>query len=129
MTIADRIRIRRNELNLSQAELALRAGYSDRTAISKFENAGNDITMKQVKRIAQALNVSSAYLMGWSESPDKEAEDLIKDAYVEQQINSEKIEKAKALYNQYESLSPEKQAQFENFLKFLLSEPDLPHLH
>lgn len=67
MTIADRIREKRNELNYSQTELAYKAGYNDKTAISKFENAGNDITMKQVKRIAKALGVTSAYLMGWEE--------------------------------------------------------------
>lgn len=65
MTIADRIRSARNELQLSQTELAGRAGYCDKTRISKIENAGNDISMKQIKRIAVALGVSTNYLMGW----------------------------------------------------------------
>lgn len=67
MTIADRIRNKRNELNLSQSDLAVRANYCDKTRISKIENSGNDISMKQVKRIAAALGVSTAYLMGWEE--------------------------------------------------------------
>lgn len=70
MTIADRIRIKRTELEYSQAQLAFKAGYSDKTAISKFENAGDDITMKQVKRIAKALGVTTSYLMGWEETKE-----------------------------------------------------------
>lgn len=70
MTVADRIKIRRNELNLSQAELAKKANYSDKTAISKLENAGNDITMKQLRRIAIALDTTVEYLMGWDNETD-----------------------------------------------------------
>ena len=65
MTIGDRIKEKRKELHLSQEALAKLAGYSDKSAISKFEHSGDDISMKQVKRVAQALGVSSAYLMGW----------------------------------------------------------------
>lgn len=72
MNIGDRIRLQRTRLDISQTELAKRAGYSDRTAISKFENAGDDITMKQVKRVAKALGVSTEYLMGWQEEPTPE---------------------------------------------------------
>lgn len=65
MTVADRIKNKRIELNLSQEELAKKAGYNDKTAISKLEHAGNNITLKQVKRIAPALEVTPEYLMGW----------------------------------------------------------------
>jgi len=67
MTIGERIKEKRKELNLSQEDLAKKAGYKDKTAISKFEHKGNDITMKQVKRVASALGVSASYLMGWEE--------------------------------------------------------------
>ena len=67
MTVADRIRHKRTELNMSQDELAKKAKYSDKTRISKLENSGDEISMKQVKRVAEALGVSSAYLMGWED--------------------------------------------------------------
>lgn len=67
MTIGDRIRIKRTELNLSQAELAIIAGYSDKTAISKLEHAGDDISMKQIKRVAKALGTTSSVLLGWDD--------------------------------------------------------------
>lgn len=68
MTVGERIRLRRLELKLSQSELAKKAGYSDKSAISKLEHSENDITLKQVKRIADALDVSPSFLIGWETS-------------------------------------------------------------
>ncbi len=65
MTVGERIKQKRIELELSQTELAKRAGYCDKTVISKFENAGDKISMKQIERLAKALNTTSKYLMGW----------------------------------------------------------------
>lgn len=65
MTVGDRIKNKRTELGFSQDELAKRAGYNDKTAISKLEHSGDKITLKQVKRVALALNVPPEYLMGW----------------------------------------------------------------
>ena len=78
MTIGERIKEKRLELKLSQDELAKMAGYSDKSAICKFERGGNEITMKQVKRVAKALGVSSAYLMGW-ENNDITISDMTSD--------------------------------------------------
>lgn len=122
MTIADRIRNKRNELNYSQTELAIKAGYSDKTAISKIENAGDDITMKQVKRIAKALGVQSAYLMGWTNDPDATEEDVLKEAYKESIRNKEFIDL-------FQSASPDDQERVVNYLKASKHIPDLPHSH
>lgn len=80
MTIAERIREKRIEKNLSQEDLARLAEYSGKSAISKLEHAGDNITMKQVKRIAKALNVTSAYLMGWESPRNQEFIELFEDA-------------------------------------------------
>lgn len=82
MTIADRIRNIRNKLQLSQTELAERANYCDKTRISKIENSGNDISMKQVKRIASALGVPMESLMGWSVPEDTPQAQEIRNAYI-----------------------------------------------
>ncbi len=66
MTLADRVRLRREELGLSQEQLALRMGYSSRTSINKIEN-GRPCSQKIIARLADALNVSIPYLMGWEE--------------------------------------------------------------
>lgn len=82
MTVGDRIREIRVSLEISQTELAKRAGYSDKTRISKIENSGNEISMKQVKRIAKALNVDSAFLMGWKQPEDTDQAKEIRSAYL-----------------------------------------------
>ena len=69
-TIADRIKRIRLEKEMSQSDLAKMAGYSDKTAISKLEHAGDNISIKQVKRIANALNCPPEHLMGWRSVTD-----------------------------------------------------------
>lgn len=65
--IGRRIKARRMELNMTQAELAKRLGYKNKTAITKIENGINDITQTKAIEFAKALDVSIAYLMGWDE--------------------------------------------------------------
>lgn len=69
-TVAERIKKKREELGMSQAELARRLGLSDRSSVSKIEKSGNDITLKNIERIAAILNVSESYLMGWESTAD-----------------------------------------------------------
>ena len=70
MTVADRIKYKREELGYTQSDLAEKAGYSDKTSISKIENSGDDVSMKKIRRIAEALSVSVSYFMGWEEESD-----------------------------------------------------------
>ena len=72
MTVADRIRIRREQLGLSQEELANRMGLKDKSSITKIEKSGNKITLKNVERLAYALHTSVPYLMGWEEETDNQ---------------------------------------------------------
>ena len=70
MNLADRVKQRREELGLSQEQLALRMGYSSRTSINKIEN-GRPCSQKIIARLAEALNVSIPYLMGWEDEEEK----------------------------------------------------------
>ena len=71
MTVGERIKKRRIELGLSQADLAKKMGYADKTAVCKAETTGDNITTTKVSKFAKALNCSSSYLMGWEDpSPD-----------------------------------------------------------
>ena len=69
MLLYERIKSRREELGLSQEELAHRIGYKDRSSIAKIESGVNDITQSKIKAIADALDTTPSYLMGWEESP------------------------------------------------------------
>lgn len=73
MSLADRVRMRREELNLSQEELAQRMGYKSRSSINKIE-CGREISQKVIVRLADALGVKPAYLMGWDEDIEEQAE-------------------------------------------------------
>ena len=80
MTIGERIRYKREELKMTQAELAQKAGYTSRSTINKIELNANGVTQSKLVNIAKALGVSPAYLMGWeeeAEAPSKK-KDLIK---------------------------------------------------
>lgn len=54
---------------LSQNQLALKAGLQQ-VAISFFENGRRSPSLGNLKRLADALDVTSDYLMGRSNTPD-----------------------------------------------------------
>lgn len=65
MTIGERIKLKREELNLTQDELALKLGYKSRSTINKIEKGINDLVQSKIVEFANALNTTPAYLMGW----------------------------------------------------------------
>lgn len=67
MTVADRIKELRTEKGITQTELAKRLGNKDKSTISKIESKGNDISLKDINRIAEALGTTASYLMGWED--------------------------------------------------------------
>lgn len=75
MELADRVRCRREALGLTQDELARRMGYKSRVSINKIEN-GRAVSQKIIARLAEALGVSPAYLMGWDEKPAEELQGM-----------------------------------------------------
>lgn len=58
------IRKRREELNMSQRELASKVGYKDNSTIAKMEKGLVDITIGRLKQIATALETTPAKLLG-----------------------------------------------------------------
>ena len=61
---ARRIRQRREQLSLSQEELAARMGYRSKSSITKLEKGVNDIPQSKVEEFAAALETTPAWLMG-----------------------------------------------------------------
>lgn len=67
--IGQRIRNKRIENNLTQEELAHKMGYTSKASISKVESGAEDnLSMDRVRKFADALGCSPAYLMGWEEA-------------------------------------------------------------
>lgn len=75
MNLASKVKQRRIELGLSQEELAKKMGYSSRTSINKIEN-GRPVSQKIIVRLAEALETTPAYLMGWEDNLEKKAEEF-----------------------------------------------------
>ena len=51
----NRVRTRRLELGITQEELALRLGYSSRSAVNKIEQNVNDVPQSRLDTLARAL--------------------------------------------------------------------------
>lgn len=71
MSIGSRIKERRELLNLSQEELALKLGYKSRSTINKIESGINDISQSKVVEFAKVLQTTPAYLMGLEDDENK----------------------------------------------------------
>lgn len=67
MDIGERIKRRREELGLSQSELARKVGYTSRSTINKIEKDGRGISQDKIVAIAKALRTTPSYLMGWED--------------------------------------------------------------
>ncbi len=63
--IGKRIRQKREELGITQEELAGLLGYKNKSTIAKIENGTNDITQSKVVEFANVLHTTVAFLMGW----------------------------------------------------------------
>lgn len=87
MHIGIKIKNRREELGLTQSELASKLGYKSKTTIAKIESGSNDITQSKVIAFAKALNTTPAYLMGF-EDMEKKA-DIIADLVLLMEVDDD----------------------------------------
>lgn len=65
MEIGQIIKKRREELGMSQEELALKAGYKSRSSINKIEVDGRGLPQSKIMAIAKALQTTPTLLLGW----------------------------------------------------------------
>ncbi len=76
MNIGQRIKKRREQLGLTQEELATITGYKSRSSINKIELDGRGLPQSKIVSFAKALNTTPAYLMGWEE--EKKEDEIYK---------------------------------------------------
>lgn len=122
MTVGDRIRKRRIELELSQDELAKKVGYKSRSSIQKIECARN-LPLPKVEKMARALGCTPAYLMGWETIAVTEPPTIMMPElpHYDWEDDSE-TEKALEIYRDIQSLSPERRQALEEYLRYLKSQ-------
>ncbi|MEF9892608.1 MAG: helix-turn-helix transcriptional regulator [Anaerorhabdus sp.] len=104
MSIGEKIKERRLQLNMSQDELANKLGYSSRSSINKIELGINDITQSKVRDFAKALQTTPAFLMEWE---GKEDEDISFDDF------------RFALYGEVKDLTEEQKQAILDFARFI----------
>lgn len=104
LVLYERIKSRREELGMTQEELAQKLGYKSRSSIQKIEKGENDIPQSKIKAFAVALNTTPEYLMGWTSSGNTAVGD-----------DEEK------LLNDYRSLDVSNRQTLFNMLAFLKS--------
>lgn len=113
--IGKRIKQRREELKITQEELASKLGYKNKSTITKIENGVNDIVQSKVCEFAKALNTTPAYLMSWTEEPKITTHDKAASLSVKIRNDVEAIE----LLETYYSLNDDKKAIALKLIKSL----------
>ena len=66
MTLGERIKSLREKKGMTQLELAQRLGYKSKSSVTHIEN-GRDIPRAMVVTLAEILDTTPAYLMGWED--------------------------------------------------------------
>ena len=94
--IGEKILKRRNELGLTQEELAERMGYKSKSSINKIELGLNDIPQSKVVKFSEVLNCSIAYLMDWEQV--QKNNDILSDIVVRLRRDEEFCEVVKRIY-------------------------------
>lgn len=63
------IKMRREELGMSQEQLAKKVGYTSRSTIARIERGDFDLSQSKIMEIAKALRISAGELMGGESLP------------------------------------------------------------
>lgn len=64
------IRLRRKELKMTQTELALKVGYTNKSSIASVEKGVVDLPLHKIHDFAAALETTPMALMGWDQPDD-----------------------------------------------------------
>ena len=124
----DRLNEALEKRNVRPVDLANKTDIPEAT-ISQYRSGYAKPKYERIVKIADALDVSLAWLMGGDVPMERirKAPGVLKlnvSGPATQPLSGEdleKLKKAMELYHEFENLPPEKQTEFVNFLKFLQS--------
>ena len=91
MTLGEKVKLRREELNLSQEELAEKMNYKSKTSIHKIEVGITDLPLSKVKELAAVLKTTPAYLMGWEDKKEEKENNIFSQLTDEELAKLEKF--------------------------------------
>lgn len=124
MEIGNRIKLRREELGMSQEELATKVGYKSRSSINKIEIDGRGLPQKKIALFAKVLKTTPAYLMGWEAMSDEEIGNVFFDNTRENIITNMRSFFSKSDVSHFESyikLNPTNKKMANNYTNKLLN--------
>lgn len=87
MNIGDRVKMLREQKDLTQEELAVQLGYKSKSTVAHIESGKRDIPRSMVVKLADSLETTPAYLMGWT-NEQKSAPIISDRSAVIERINS-----------------------------------------
>lgn len=108
--IGKNIKLRREELGMTQEDLATKMGYKSRSTINKIELGINDIPQSKIVKFAEVLKTKPSCLMGWEDIRKKT--DLASDIVIRMGSDAEFCELVKILYR----LDSKKLSSIKNLL-------------
>ena len=74
--LGQQIRWHREQLGMSQEELAKKLGYKSKSSINKVETGNQGLTQSKIMQFAEALQTTPGALLSWdSEAPNIEYTD------------------------------------------------------
>lgn len=107
MSLAEKIRVKREEKGLTQAELAAKSGLTQAT-ISRIESGEvRQLKSDAIKALAQSLGVTTDFLVG----------DMPK-MTMDETLRADNL--AQVIFRGYERLPEEKRRQVKEFVEFLI---------
>lgn len=132
--LKDKIKSRREELGLTQEQLAQKTGYKTKGAISRIEKGERDLSQSQIEIFAKALNTTPSFLMGWNDDnqPLTQNQETIIKTF--NQLNKEGQQKAisytqdlvdSGKYTKNQSLSRTKQIEIDQEVEAYRKELEL----
>lgn len=118
MTIGERVKFRRQQLGLTQEELAKRIGNSSRASICTVEKDREDLTTTRISKLAKALETNPSWLMGWTDdiSPDFPTPAVVQD---NMDILTKKIDITRTYYDYDETASLMQELLEDKYMKLL----------
>ena len=124
-TIGGRIKQRREELQISQDELAKKLGYKSRSSINKIEVGSQNLTQPKIKALAIALETTPSFIMGWDEEKKSPDSNRLSDAQIQlvelaKTVPEDKAEKVlailKLLLTECDYIQRQRRAQYSYFV-------------
>lgn len=85
-TVGDRIKEQRELIKMSQVELAEKMGVSKQTLYKYENNVVTNIPSDKIQIVAQILDISPSYLMGWEDNLSTDNADIIPDLMSDKEL-------------------------------------------